>query len=207
MALNIFPTTNAAWPVEKSASWATRVQRSISGREVSLADYFIPLYNFTLTWEVLRDKWDTRGVGGTTLDEWRAILNFYNGQQGPNIPFAFFDVTDNTTRADPSTPQVFNFAVGDGTTQQFVLTTSLFAPAVPGVVNSVNLNGSPTSAYTIDSNSGRITFTSAPGAGVFVGWDATYYYRVRFSTDNLVALNFLYQRWSIRQLKFVSRVD
>ncbi len=215
MALNLFPTTNTiAWSVVKSPNWATRLQRAVSGRELRVQDYTLPLYTFTLTYEILRDRWDVRGGFYTGLayphgalapiyDELRMIWNFYNQQMGAFIPFAFFDVTDNTTRGTPTIPQTAFFGTGDGVTQSFQMASALLAPTIPLVINSVT----PAYAYTFDSNTGVITFAIAPGIGVSVGADYTYFYKVRFASDGLEAENFMYQLWSMKQLKLVSVLE
>ncbi len=208
MALNQFPaSTRISWSVLKTLNWATRMQRSVVGRELTISDYVFPLCSFILTWEVLRDYWDRRGPasGNTVLDELRTIWNFYNQQQASAIPFAYLDVTDNTTRPPGAGATNFIFATGDGMTTQFQALSRLLAPVVPNVITTVNLNGSPTGAYTMDANTGIITFTSAPGIGITIGWDATYYYRVRFNTDGLEAENFAYQFWQMKQLKLLSK--
>lgn len=205
MALNLFPSTpTLAWSIVTAPNWATRYQRAISGRQISVQDYVLPLYTITLTYEVLRDFWDNRMSGGTALDQLRTIWNFYNGQQGATVPFMWFNQSDNMTRAVSATPQIFNFAVGDGITQTFQMASPLLAPVIPHVINSVDLNGSPTVAYTIDFNTGLITFTSAPGNGILIGADYTFYYVVRFAEDSLSAENFAWQFWTMKQLKLLS---
>lgn len=207
-SLNVFPpATRISWSVHKTPNWATRMQRSVVGRELTISDYAFPLYSLTLNWEVLRDYWDRRGpiLGNTVLDELRQIWNFYNQQLGPAIPFAYFDVTDNTTRPPGAGPTNFIFARGDGMTTEFQALSRLLAPVVPNVITSVNVGGSFTGAYSIDGATGIITFASPPGDGFTIGWDATYFYRVRFNTDGLEAENFAYQFWQMKQMKLISK--
>lgn len=212
MASNIFPTTpNLSWSVIKAPNWATRMQRAVPGRELRTNDYVLPFYTFTLTYEVIRDPWDQRMGYGTgpafkppsgsaPLDELRSILEFFNQQWGASIPFQFFDYSDNTTRADSSLPQSVYFGTGDGTTVTFQPASELMAPVFPTVVNSVT----PALSYTIDPDTGLITFASAPGMGSAVGADMTYNYRVRFAKDLLEAENFAWQFWQMKSLQLVS---
>lgn len=214
MSLNTFPTTRGlAWSVLKAPNWGTRIQRAISGRTLRVTDYFYPLYTFTLHWDVLLDRWDVRmgaGVGPayppgvSPYDELRQIWNFYNQQLGPAVPFLYYDPDDNTTRAVAATPQVAQFGVGDGITQTFQLLSAIGAPVVPNVINSINIAGTPTAGYTFDSNTGRLTFTSAPTSGDALTADFTYYYIVNFAEDSLSAENFAFQFWSMHQLKLES---
>jgi hypothetical protein len=78
------------------------------------------------------------------------------------------------------------------------------APVVTDVINSINIDGSPTSSYTLDSNTGRINFTSAPGNGLALTGDYTYHYIMNFSQDSLEAENFAFQFWDMHQLKMES---
>ena len=201
MTLNTFPSTpSASWPVVKSPNWYTSLQRPVSGRELRSPNYGIPIYTFTLKWELLRDKWDVRMIINSPYDELRTIWAFFNQQWGSAIPFNFYDPSDNTTRANPSVPQVFNFATGDGATDTFQMVSPILAPVIPITVNSVV----PTISHTIDSDTGIITFASAPGLGAFVGADFTYNYKLRFGEDKLQAENFLYQLWQMNQVKLTS---
>lgn len=215
MALNLFPTTTRiSWTVEKSPNLATRMQRAVSGREARIADWLLPLYTFNLKWEVLKDRWDVRmGVGKgpayspagvTPYDELRQIWNFWLQQLGPEIPFYYYDPSDNTTRATAATPAVYNFAIGDGVTTQFQAASPILAPVVPIVVNSFTpvLSG----GISVNADTGVVTWGTAPGVGVSVGLDMTYYYRVRFNADGLEASNFAYQFWELKQMKLVSVV-
>lgn len=211
MTLNTFPTTTfPGWSLFKAPNWATRVQRAVSGRELRVSDYVLPTYTFTLTWEILRDRWDMRAganvgdaffpPGGTPYDELRTIWYFFNGQLGAAVPFQFNDWTDNTTRAVAATPQVAQFATGDGVTTTFQMASALQAPVIPITINSV----APAISYSVDADTGLITFTTPPGNGVAITADMTYNYKVRFAADGADGEYFLYQLWRMRQLKMVS---
>ena len=51
---------------------------------------------------------------------------------------------------------------GDGTTVTFVLTEDKIVADGSSHVDTVSINGVPTTAYTVDANRGWITFTAAP---------------------------------------------
>lgn len=68
---------------------------------------------------------------------------------------------------------------GDGTTVTFSLDYKpvLVSPTDgTKLKGTVYLNGSPTTAYTVNADAGTITFTTAPGVGVAITADYTYYY-------------------------------
>ena len=76
----------------------------------------------------------------------------------------------------------------------------------PNLVSNVYLNGvvqSP-SSYSVDASNGILTFAAAPGSGVVVTADFSYYFRVRFADDAASFENFMYQLWRLKQIKFIS---
>ena len=92
----IFPALpGLGWSVTKSAKFATRVQRAVNGRELRALDQPNPVWSWTLTYPLLRDKWDIRGAGigsgGTGYDELRTLAGFFLQQQGAFQPFLFDD--------------------------------------------------------------------------------------------------------------------
>ena len=60
----IFPALpGLGWSVTKAPRFATRIQKAVSGRELRVLDQPYPIWTWTLTYALLRDKWDTRGAG------------------------------------------------------------------------------------------------------------------------------------------------
>ena len=56
----IFPVLpGLGWSVTKSPRFAGRIQHAVSGREVRVLDQPYPIWTWTLTYALLRDKWDT----------------------------------------------------------------------------------------------------------------------------------------------------
>jgi hypothetical protein len=111
----IFPVLpGLGWSVTKSPRFAGRIQHAVSGREVRVLDQPYPIWTWTLTYALLRDKWDARGIGGlgAGYDELRTIAGFFLAQQGP------FSRSCSTTRpttrrrprsSAPATPQQCHF--------------------------------------------------------------------------------------------------
>src|SRR5579871_1488404 len=113
----IFPSLpGLAWSVRKSPHFATRVQRSVSGRTLRLLDQPAPVWNFTLTWDFLRDSHDVRGGPGpgTGYDELRTLMGFFLAQQGRFQPFLFDDPSDDSVTGQA-------IGTGDGSTRAFQL--------------------------------------------------------------------------------------
>jgi uncharacterized protein (TIGR02217 family) len=207
---NLFPTAQLpglAWNLTKSQTWATRKQRSISGRVLAVSDYMAPIWQFTWNWEFLRDKNDTRGGAGlgTGYDELRILEGFFAQQNGGAIPFLLDDPSDDASGVDQP------IATGDGVTTTFQLYRTLGSvfdepvTAINTIIN-IKLNGNITSPanYSVNTDTGQITFNNAPNVGWTIAGNFTFYFRVRFAADNADAENFMYQLWRVKELKFES---
>src|SRR5437870_4340554 len=151
----IFPMLpGLGWSVTKSARFATRIQRAVNGRELRALDQPSPIWSWTLTYPLLRDKWDSRsgGVGsrGTGYDELRTLAGFFLQQQGAFQPFLFDDPTDHAVTAQP-------IGTGNSSTSVLQLVRSMggFAEpiAAPDTVSAIYFNGvlQSASGYTVDA--------------------------------------------------------
>jgi uncharacterized protein (TIGR02217 family) len=202
----IFPVLpGLGWSVTKSPRFAGRIQHAVSGREVRLLDQPYPIWTWTLTYALLRDKWDTRGPGGlgAGYDELRTIAGFFLAQQGTFQPFLFDDPTDNTVAAQL-------IGTGDSTNTVFQLVRNMggFAEPMtaPNSVAAIYFNGvrQDPAGYTVDGDTGQVTFTAPPPSGQIVTADFTYRFRVRFADDTAEFENFMYQLWQLKQIKLQS---
>jgi uncharacterized protein (TIGR02217 family) len=204
----IFPSLpGLGWSVTKAPRFATRIQRAVSGREVRLLDQPMPIWSWTLTYTLLRDRWDVRGGAGPGAghDELRTLMGFFLQRQGAFQPFLFDDPTD-----DQVTGQLIGTGDGGTSVFQLVRTMNGFSEpiAAPNAVSAVYFNGivqSPAN-YTIDAATGLVTFTAPPPAAQAVTADFTYWFRVRFADDSTEFENFLYQLWSLKQIKLQSAI-
>lgn len=202
----IFPVLpGLGWSVTKSPRFSGRIQHAVSGREARVLDQPYPIWTWTLTYTLLRDKWDMRGIGGlgAGYDELRTIAGFFLAQQGTFQPFLFDDPTDNTVAA-----QVIG--TGNSTNVSFQLARNMggFAEPMtaPNAVATIYFNGvrQDPAGYTVDGETGQVTFTAAPPAGQIVTADFTYRFRVRFADDSAEFENFMYQLWQLKQIKLQS---
>jgi uncharacterized protein (TIGR02217 family) len=190
----------------KAPEFATRVQRSVSGREVRALDMPFPIWHWTLIYNFLRDKNDTHGGNalGTGHDELRTLMGFFLRQQGSLSPFIYSDPTDSAVIG-----QVLGSGDGISTIYPVVRTFGGFnEPVTPDqtTVISVYVSGvlSPNGSGWTLGNDNTITFTSPPGAGTVITADFGYYFVVRFEADTYEFENFMYQLWALRQVKFQS---
>lgn len=208
----IFPALpGLAWSVTKQPRFATRIQRAVSGRELRALDQPNPIWTWTLTYSLLRDEWDTRAAAGPGIgyDELRTLMGFFLEQQGAFTPFLFADPTDNA-----ATGQVLGAGDGSATAFQLVRTMGAALPGggfaepitAPNAVTNIYFNGvlQTPSSYSVAADTGLVTFTTPPPAGQAVSADFTYYFRVRFADDAAEFENFMYQLWSLRQIRLQS---
>lgn len=188
--------------VFKEPQFKGKIQKAVSGRELRLIYQPVPTWLFKLKYEFLRDKWDVRQAGwGTNLNELRTLMGFFLQQQGTFTPFLFDDPTDDS---------ILNQSLGTGdgvrTTFQLLRTMNGFNEPIvaPNVVSHVYKNGVDGGGWSVNSGTGVVTFSSAPAGGVAVAADFSYYFLVRFADDTLSFENFLYQLWSIGEVKLQS---
>jgi uncharacterized protein (TIGR02217 family) len=203
MAL-IFPTLpGLAWSVTKTPTFQTRIQRAASGRELRALDYPYPLWQFALVYDFLRDN------PAAGCDELRTLLGFFMLCQGAFRTFSF---------VDPSDCQVTRQYIGTGnaSTAVFQLQRTMganlpgggFSEPVqaPNLVRAIYFNGitQDPAAYSVDANSGLVSFATPPGSGLIITADFTYYFRCRFTDDKYDFENFMYRLWQLKKLTFIS---
>lgn len=202
----VFPVLpGLGWSVTKTPRFAGRIQNAVSGRELRVLDQVKPVWIWTLTYAVLRDKWDVRAAAGPGVgyDELRTLVGFFLQQQGTFRSFLFDDPTDNRI-----TGQILG--TGDGSKDVFQLVRSMgeFAEPItaPDIVSAIRCNGvrQDPAVYTVDNETGLVTFVTPPPTGHVITADFTYRFRVRFADDSAEFENFMYQLWQLKQIKLQS---
>jgi len=193
MSSAVFPSLpGLGWSVQRQPLWKTSLSRSASGRAYTSALMTSPRYRYTLTYEFLR-----AGQGFTELQQ---LVAFFNARGGMADTWLFSDPDDNTATAQ-------QFGVGDGATRSFQLVRSfggyiepVYAPqGSPSIFINAVLQGS---GYTINANTGVVTFTVAPTAGLALTWTGTFYWISRFNKDMQQFNQFLRQLWELKTLEF-----
>jgi uncharacterized protein (TIGR02217 family) len=172
----------------------TIVQEAVSGKETRVALWSSPRYRWELAYDLLRDN---------ALNELKTLEGFFLQRQGSFDPFLY---------ADPDDGQAVGQGLGTGTGAvtafQLVRGFGGFVEPVsaPSVVSAVYLNGvaQAPASYGVNAATGVLTFNAAPGAGVAVSADFTYFWRVRFVEDAAEFEKFALQLWQLRKLAFVS---
>ena len=193
MSNAVFPTlAGLGWSVLKRPTFSTRVSKRTSGREVRAANYVYPLYQFELTYEILR--------ADAAYQELQQLMGFFLARQGQFDTFLFQDPTDCLVAS-----QVIG--VGDGTTTAFTLVRDLggWIEPIGAAANTpaVTVGGVPTTGWTIAGN--VLSFTSPPAAGATIQVaNLQFYFVCRFMDDVHEYENFMDQLWGLKSCKFTS---
>jgi uncharacterized protein (TIGR02217 family) len=202
--IGVFPSLpGLAWSVTKTPTFQTRIQRAVSGRELRALDYPFPLWQFTLVFDLLRDN------PAAGYDELRTLMGFFMLCQGAYGTFLFQDPSDHQVTGQQigsgnASTAVFQLQRAMGAT---LLGGGFFEPILaPNVVSAVYIDGitQAPETYSVDPNTGLVTFSTAPGSGLIITTDYSYYFRCRFTDDSYAFENFMFQLWQIKKLTFIS---
>ena len=149
-------------------------------------------------WQLTRGSWDV-GYGISTKSDLDAVINHFYAMRGMLHGWRFKDWSDfqigDTFSGDTTTKQ--SIGVGDATTVDFQVykrysisviyfdrpVTKLVSGTVRVFVNAVEQT--ETTNYTVDYDTGIITFLSAPGVAADVAVMCEFDIPVRFDTDTL----------------------
>jgi len=192
MSTAVYPVmAGLSWPVKRTPTWNTRVQKTASGRELRMQLYSYPLYTYELQYEFLR--------GDARYAEYQTLLGFFNARQGQFDSFYFDDPGDNTVPA--SSPQ--SFGTGDGSTKTFQLVRSFGGFVEPvfalNGTPTIMINGVATAAYTVSN--GKVAFSAPPASGAAITWYGQFYWVVRFAQDTSEFNEFVYNFWSLGKVE------
>jgi uncharacterized protein (TIGR02217 family) len=190
---SIFPTLpGLGWSVKRTPIWKTLVQESVSGIETTAGLMAYPLYEWKLTYDLLRGNMPT-------YQEFQILIGFFNQQKGSAIPFKFLDPHDYSAENQ-------QFGVGDGVRTQWQLKRSfgaffepVFAPfdAITVYINGVEQT--PATDYTFTAT-GQVEFTSAPAMDAIITWTGYYYWLVRFREDSTDFEEFMHNLFQNKEI-------
>lgn len=144
-------------------------------------------------WANSRRRYDV-GYGVKTLDDLHAVIAFFEARLARLYGFRFKDFADFKSCAPQATiaPTDQQIAVGDGTTRTFQLvktytsgTASWIRTIKKPVTAKAAINGTETTAFTLDTTTGQIAFTTAPAAAAAITAGFEFDTPVRFDTDSL----------------------
>lgn len=194
MVTPVFPTLlGLGFPVTRSPIWKTVRQEAQSGKATTFALWSFPRYKYNLPFNFLRND-----ILGT---DYQKLLAFFNAVQGSADLFQYNDPDDNTATNS-------KFGIGDGSTTSFQLyrstSTNLFDPVFsPVTIASVDINGSPTSSYTLASL-GIVQFASPPPLNAVLTWSGSFTWLCRFDADTTDFEKFLSNWWRTKAITFTT---
>jgi uncharacterized protein (TIGR02217 family) len=149
-----------------------------------------------INWSAARLRYNV-AYGVRTEAQLEALLSFFRARQGRAFGFRFRDWTDYKSCPNAATPAPTDQLIGTGTGAQTVFqliknytsgsttaSRSITKPA-SGTVRVAVQNVELTSGWSVDVETGLITFTSAPGAGLSVKTGYEFHTPMRFDTDYL----------------------
>ena len=204
MSASVFPVlAGLGWSVTRREMWKTRRQEAVSGKETRIADWSYPRHQWTLNFDFLRQG----ALSGASYAEFAQLAGFFNLRQGMFDSFLYADADDNSVTGQ-------GIATGDGATRTFAFVRGFggFTEPIlaPNVVSQVSLDGvaqSP-SSYTVNgwgsSAPGTLVFTAAPGSGVAITADFSFYFPCRFAADEMDFEKFMAALYEAKKVTFIS---
>jgi uncharacterized protein (TIGR02217 family) len=198
MSTAVFPTlVGLSADVERTPQWQTTIQQAVSGKEVRVAQRVYPRRTWDFSFDILRS--DPANV------ELQQLEAFFNLRSGMFDSFLYSAAEDNSVTAQP-------IGTGDGVAAAFQLIRAFGGytepVTAPNAVTAVYLNGTPTTSYSVSpwgtASPGVITFSGAPAGGAAITADFTFYWPVRFTTDDMTFSKFMDTLWAGKKVGVIS---
>lgn len=191
----------------RSPTWGgLLIQTAASGLEARMQQWSAPKWEWTLAFNYLR-------MYGS-FAEFQTLIGFYNQTFGGLTSFFFRDEHDNSTHGEP-------IGVGTGSQTQFQLQRNLGGSIEPiygvdirgtaaygayqrpaAVTFQAYVSASPASA-TVNTDTGVVTFSSAPGLGATLTADFSYLFRCRFAEQRMDFTTLFRQCYDAQQVKLI----
>lgn len=193
MGTAIFPTLKGLeWPATRTPIFKTLAQQSASGDEVRASLWSLPRWQWTLSFNFLRDN---------SNNEFRTLVGFFLARRGSFDSFLFDDLTDESVVGQP-------IGTGDGSTTSFQLVRSFQGFTEPVFntkgTSTIYKNGVVVPSANWSVTTGVLTFTAAPASGAVITGDFGYRWPVRFVSDQYDFGYFMDKLWEQKQLDFIS---
>ncbi len=192
MSNEVFPDLPGVdWGTEKEPQFDTRTVRAVSGYEVRLSRRAYPLYSIKMKFNFLRTA--------AAYQELQQVIGLFLRHKGSGDSFLLYDPDDGAV-----TNQSFGVGTGSAKTFSLAATWGGFVQPVRNIkaITAVKVNGTSTTAYTLNAD-GTITFTTAPASGAVLTWTGQYYYRCRFSDDQITAKEMMQGIWELQRCELI----
>lgn len=204
MALTLPTLPCITWPVDVSfGQFDTTVQKSVSGREAHYINRIQPRRTYTIAINGL----DSTGTLASLLaNSLQTLAGFFHQCYGRALMFQFVDPDDSVATAQ-------SFGVGDGATSLFQLTRlsggfveSVFAPlGTPLIYVNGPLKTLGTD-YTLNLNTGAVSFITPPAAGAALTWTGTYAWWCCWDDDKLDTSKIMGGIYEMQKASFTTQI-
>lgn len=209
MSTTVLPSLpGLVFPWKRTPTFKTRTQTSVSGKEVRIADWSTPRYQWELSYSALR-----QGTINGSFTEFATFEGFFETLLGGFDSFLYVDPDDNAVITQA-------IGTGDGATKNFQMrrtfggaSMSILAPNL-GVSFSVFDNGtlktngtdySITPWGTSDPvGPGVIKFVTAPVSTHAITATFQYYFPCRFDDDTLTFEKMMAAVYQLEKVSFTS---
>ena len=186
--------TGQCWPLTRTPLWTggNLVQEGASGQESRATCRLQPRYRFTL-------RYDEGDGGFLTADDMQALMALFNQCRGSVYALTLVQPDDCYVEHQ-------QIGTGDGGTTAFTLcrawgsaTVTVTSPAYTYISNAYGFSDTGfrrygtlnvykdgvqvSSGFTFSSDTGIVTFSTAPASGVIITATFHYAWRVRFEQD------------------------
>lgn len=209
LGLQSFPVlVGISYPVKRSPLWSTERHQSTNGKVSTFGRFIYPLYRYELKYEFLRSGIVNQIDAPAT--EYQKLLAFYNSLHGGADMFVFDDPDDNTV-LDTARSIIGN---GDGATKDFQLLRAIvngdydwsdpvFAPItwLVYIDDVLQVDG----VDYVMSDTGVITFSTAPVAAASITWSGTYKWICLFDDDSQDFEKFMQNLYELKAIKFTTQ--
>jgi uncharacterized protein (TIGR02217 family) len=183
MALTLPVLPGITWPRDKTIGlFDTTIQTSVSGKQTTLINKTQPTYRYGIRISGLDSKGTIAALQAYSL---QTLQGFYNKCYGRGLLFQYTDYDDNSVSAQ-------QFGVGDGATLAFRLVRAsgafvdnVFAPTGAPQIYVNNVLKTLGADYSINANTGMVTFVVAPAGALPLTWTGTFNWWCRWDTDSL----------------------
>ena len=209
----VLPTLNG-FSVKKKPVYASIPQTMVSGWENRILLQAFPLWEFELTYEVLRSETQNISLYAQNsphieLEQLMWVFLACGGQYGR---FYYNDPTDYN-RAGQA------IGVGDGTTTDFRIVRTWGYGDLAGIepVGAMNTEQFPVVYlsgvavgnldWNLSADLQTIEFVTAPADTVVITADFSFYYRCRFLVDLIEMEQFVTNKWLLQSLRFQTVKD
>jgi uncharacterized protein (TIGR02217 family) len=194
----VIPTLpGLGWNVKRSPQWNTLVQKTASGLDSEAALMAYPLWNYDLTYNVLR--------GDLVNLEYQQLVGHFNLCKGQAVPFCFLDPDDFNV------PTQTLFGTGDGVSnewQLFRLFGSVYEPVLAPYGGVTVYSGgtllTPITQFSV-SNLGLVTFPTPPALGAQLTWTGQFYWICRYLQDTIEFEKFAQNYWLNKKIQFTTK--